>query len=73
MAEREIRPAAIARKRSAGNRTEARAETHAVLAGVLRTCRRQGRDILSCLAELLRNGPSHVIPFRHLRPPSLPR
>src|ERR1700757_183557 len=49
LAEREGRPAVIARKLSAGNRTEAGAETHAVLASVLRTCRRQGRDILSCL------------------------
>ena len=68
LAEREIRPAVIARKLSAGNRTEAGAETHAVLASVLRTCRRQGRDILSCLGELLRHGPSHVIAFRRLPP-----
>jgi transposase len=73
LAEREIRPAVIARKLSAGNRTDEGAETHAVLASVLRTCRRQGRDILSCLGELLRNGPSHVMPFRHLQPPSLPQ
>ena len=68
LAEREIRPAVIARKLSACNRTEAGAETHAVLASVLRTCRRQGRDILACLGELLRNGPSHIIAFRHLPP-----
>src|SRR5215218_11516873 len=54
LAEREVRPAVIARKLSAGNRTEAGAETHAVLASVLRTCRRQGKDILRSLAELLR-------------------
>jgi transposase len=35
LAEREGRPAVIARKLSAGNRTEAGAETHAVLASVL--------------------------------------
>jgi transposase len=61
LAEREVRPAVIARKLSAGNRTEAGAETHAVLASVLRTCRRQGRDILGVLCELLRQGPGHVI------------
>src|SRR6201999_457580 len=61
LAEREIRPAVIARKLSAGNRTEAGAETHAVLASVLRTCRRQGRDILGVLGELLRRGPGHLI------------
>ena len=49
LAEREIRPAVVARKMSAGNRTDAGAETHAVLASVLRTCRRQGKDILLSL------------------------
>jgi transposase len=63
LAEREVRPAVIARKLSAGNRTEAGAETHAVLASILRTCRRQGRDILGVLTDLLRHGPSHVIPL----------
>lgn len=67
LAEREIRPAVIARKLSAGNRTEAGAETHAVLASVLRTCRRQGKDILATLGELLRRGPAHVIPLRQRR------
>jgi transposase len=62
LAEREIRPAVIARKLSAGNRTGAGAETHAVLASILRTCRRQGRDILGALVDLLRHGPGHVIP-----------
>lgn len=68
LAKREIRPAVIAWKFSAGNRTEAGAATHAVLASALRTCRRQGRDILVCPGELLRNGPSHVTAFRHLPP-----
>ena len=60
LAEREIRPAVIARKLSAGNRTEAGAETHAVLASVLRTCRRQGRDIVRMLCGLLRHGPGSI-------------
>jgi transposase len=64
LAEREVRPAVIARKLSAGNRTEAGAETHAVLASVLRTCRRQGVDILGALGTLLRHGPGHLIPLR---------
>jgi len=64
LAEREIRPAVIARKLSAGNRTEAGAETHAVLASVLQTCRRQGRDILQILGELLRGGSGHMIDFK---------
>ena len=67
LAEREIRPAVIARKLSAVNRTEADSETHAVLASVLRTCRRQGRSILQQLEELLHRGPGHVISFDHTR------
>lgn len=66
LAEREIRPAAIARKLSAGNRTEAGAETHAVLASVLRTCRRQGRDVLSAIVMSLRQGPGYILEFDHI-------
>jgi transposase len=68
LAEREGRPAVIARKLSAGNRTEAGAETHAVLASVLRTCCRQGRGILEALTALLRHGPDHVLEFDHTTP-----
>ncbi len=68
LAEREIRPAVIARKLSAGNRTEAGAETHAVLASVLRTCRRQGMDIIRSLGDMLRQGRGHLVPFAHLAP-----
>src|SRR5438270_3893926 len=68
LAEREIRPAVIARKLSAGNRTEAGAETHAVLASVFRTYRRQGRDILEAVVELLRHGPGHALEFDHTAP-----
>ena len=63
LAEREVRPAVIARNLSAGNRTEAGAETHAVLASMLRTCCRQGRGILEALTVLLRHGPGHVLEF----------
>lgn len=66
LAEQEGRPAVIARKLSAGNRTEAGAETHAVLASVFRTDRRQGRDILEAVVELLRQGPGHVLEFDHI-------
>lgn len=68
LAEREVRPAVIARKLSAGNRTEAGAETHAVLASVLRTCCRQGRGILEALTALLRHGPGRVLEFDHTAP-----
>ena len=66
LAEREIRPAVVVRKLSAGNRTMAGAETHAVLASVLRTCARQGREILAALTELLRRGPGHVLASDHI-------
>ena len=67
LAEREGRPAVIARKLSAGNRTEEEAETHAGLASVFRTYRRQGRDILAVVA-LLRHGPGHILEFDHIAP-----
>jgi transposase len=66
LAEQEVRPAVIARKLSAGNRTEAGAEAHAVLASLLRTYRRQGRSILEGLTTLLRHGPGHVLQFDHI-------
>ena len=69
LAEREVRPAVIARKLSAGNRTEAGAETHAVLASVLRTLARQGRPILDGLMGLLRHGGGGLLEFDHVGPP----
>jgi len=69
LAEREVRPAVIARKVSAGNRAEAGAEAHAVLASVLRTLCRQGRPILEGLTALLRHGPGHVLEFDHIPAP----
>jgi hypothetical protein len=67
LAEREVRPVVIARKLSAGNRTEARGgEAHAVLASVLRTLCHQGRPILEGRTTLLRHGPGHVLQFGHV-------
>jgi transposase len=68
LAEREIRPAVVVRKLSAGNRTAAGAETHAVLMSVLRTLARQERDILGALVGLLRHGAGHVLAFDHTAP-----
>lgn len=73
LAERELRPGVIARKLSAGNRTEAGAETHAVLASVLRTCRRQGKAIIQALGDLLRHGPGHVVDLIGPRPATATR
>jgi hypothetical protein len=69
LAEREGRPAVIARKLSAGKRTEAGTETHAVLASVFRTYRHQGRDILEAVVELLQLGPGHVLELDHTASP----
>jgi transposase len=66
LGEQEVRPAVIARKLSAGNRTEAGAEAHAVLASLLRTYRRQGRSILDGLTALLHHGSGHVLEFDHI-------
>ena len=71
-AERELRPAVIARKLSAGNRTEAGAETHAVLASILRTCRRQGKAIVQTVADLLRHGPGQVLDLLTPQPVAMP-
>jgi hypothetical protein len=71
-AERELRPAVIARKLSAGNRTDAGAETHAVLASILRTCRCQGKAIVQPVADLLRHGPGHVLDLLAPQPAATP-
>jgi hypothetical protein len=54
-AERQLRPAVITRKTAGCNRTEGGAETHAILASVLVTCRQQKRSILDYLVELQRS------------------
>jgi hypothetical protein len=53
-AERDLRPAVIARKLSAGNRTERGAEAYAVLASVQQTTRKHGLDYLELAVERLR-------------------
>jgi transposase len=55
IAERRLRPAVIVRKISAGNRSNAGSETHAVLTSIVQTCRQQERDFLEVATELLRN------------------
>jgi transposase len=52
-AEREIRPAVVVRKISAGNRSDAGAEAHAILTSLLRTCQKRGLDFLQVVADLL--------------------
>lgn len=59
-AEHAIRPAVVARKHWGGNRTWRDAHTFEVLASVLRTCRQQGADAITVVADLLR-APSPVV------------
>ena len=65
LAEREIRPAVVVRKLTAGSRTEVGAETHAALMSVLRACARRGREILGAPTALLRRGPGHILALDH--------
>jgi transposase len=58
LAERQIRPAVIARKLSAGNRTDRGAETHAVLASLAATCRQRRERFTAFAQRLLRLPPS---------------
>jgi transposase len=53
LAERQLRPAVIARKLSAGNRTERGAFTHAVLASLAATCCQQGKRFTDLAVSLL--------------------
>jgi len=72
LAEREIRPAVLVRKVSAGNRTEAGAHTHEVLASITRTAERGGVRFTDLLPALLRSpGPVVLAPER-LGLPRLP-
>ena len=62
LAERQLRPAVIARKLSCGNKTESGKVTFEVLASLAATCRQQGRSFLELVAESVSLG---------LPPPSL--
>lgn len=76
LAEREIRPAVIMRKVSAGNRTVAGAHSHEILASLTRTAERAGVRFPDILPALLRSpGPVVLTPERlglpaHPRPPA---
>jgi transposase len=53
LAERDLRPAVIARKISCGNKTEAGRRSFAVLRSVATSCWKRGHDVVSYLAGLL--------------------
>jgi len=52
-AERDLRPAVLARKTGRCNKTETGAETHAILASVIETLRKRGRNPIQDLTALL--------------------
>ena len=60
-AERELRPAVVARKTGGCNRTDAGAQAHAVLASVLRTCQKQGFDPVEVLKYLLHSAQTMML------------
>jgi transposase len=65
LGEREIRPAVLARKVSAGNRTSAGAHAHEILASLTRTSDRGGVPFARLLPELLKaDGPALLAPER---------
>jgi len=53
LAERQLRPAVIARKLSAGNKTASGAKTFAVLASLAETCHQQGRSFAELVAQAM--------------------
>lgn len=64
LAERQLRPAVIARKLSCGNKTQAGAETFSILASVAATCRQQSRSFTDFVANCLslQRSPPQLLP-----------
>ena len=60
-AERELRPAVLARKTGGCNRTRTGAEAHAILTSVLRTCHKQGADPVEVLKQLLHSAETLIL------------
>jgi len=64
LAERQLRPAVIARKLSCGNKSWAGAHTFAVLASLAATCRQRGQSFAALVSEAmgLDRGPPELLP-----------
>ena len=52
-AERELRPAVIIRKTNGCNRSPTGAHAHSILASVIRTCQKHGRDFVEMVKHVL--------------------
>ena len=62
-AERALRPAVIARKLSAGNRSPTGADTHSILASLAQTARQNGRNFVYAAKNILcRRDPTYIAP-----------
>lgn len=62
-AERALRPAVIARKLSAGNRSPTGAATHSILASLAQTARQNGQDFVRAAVQILRRrDPTFIAP-----------
>jgi transposase len=61
LAERAIRPAVIARKLSAGNRSPTGAETHSILASLAATARQHGATLVEAVRDLLRQRDTNYV------------
>lgn len=72
LAERQLRPAVITRKTNGCNRTEAGAQTHAILGSILATCRQQAVPILEYLIKLQKFGETPPSLTHSLAPAACP-
>ena len=62
-AERALRPAVIARKLSAGNRSPTGAQTHGIIASLAQTARQNGRDFIAAAKAILcHRDPTYIAP-----------
>lgn len=71
-AERALRPAVIARKLSAGNRTPQGAKNHSILASIIQTCRQKGEDFRLWVKALLCSPHPVIPPWALATPPQPP-
>ncbi len=74
-AERDIRPAVMARRLCGGNRTWNGAHTQQIITSVLRTCHQQAKDSFVMLADLFRDPQAKVLDLlpSSLSPPDGPK
>jgi len=67
-AERELRPAVIIRKTNGCNRSQAGTHTHSILASVIRTCQKHGRDFVEAVKQVLRHAQPRALDIAHDAP-----